>query len=110
MVRLPRPATANELIKNVAVGIDVELRRDGELYAAQSLPLTYVYSFRDVEAREFWEMPGIEFKSLEDPAELACWTIKVRGNGSAALSDYTKNVYWAGEYEIPLSKAANWLR
>lgn len=89
------------ILGDVAVGIVVELKRDTEVVKE------WVLVMRDSPYGE--PVDWIRFKrptpgwNDQDAAEMDRWTVRVRGDVEAALTDLRRTRYWAGDYTVPLT-------
>jgi hypothetical protein len=84
---------------DVAIGVVVEFFCDGVPVKSWSLRLYGSIYGGSVD----W----VRIQSLgwnaNDPADLARWTVEVRGDAAAALTDVKRDRYWSGRFTVPLS-------
>lgn len=93
-------------LDEVALGFLVELLRNGELLESKRVTMGYktkpfalMYSSQpqselaaDAEFHH-WPTSGDSWNA---------WSIRIRGDGRAALADWHRDKYWAGEFTVPL--------
>jgi hypothetical protein len=90
------------LPEDLAVGATVQFKRDGQVAAEWPLlmkdsPYGEPVDWSRINAPE----PGW---NEDDDADMARWTVTVRGNAAVAMRDLTRNKYWDGEWTVPLTE------
>jgi len=87
------------LADGIAIGIVVDLVRDGEI------KMTWRARFHDSpfgKPVDWMRFNPPEPDWNESPDELERWRVRVRGDAGQCLTDFSRDKYWAGEYEVPL--------
>jgi hypothetical protein len=87
---------------DVAVGVVIELRRDGVTAASWSLIMIDSPFGEPVDwIRISAPAPGWD---LSNPSDLKRWTVHVRGSPDVAIGDFSRTRAWSGQYTVPLSE------
>jgi hypothetical protein len=87
---------------DVAVGVTVEFRRDGQVMGQWPLVMNDSPYGEPVDwVRINPPSPGWD---EEDASDLARWTVTVRGSAEVALRDLTRDRYWRGEWTVPVDQ------
>jgi hypothetical protein len=96
--------TGHPILDPVGLGVAVDVLRDGNVVGTQRFrrqdfwPAT---ASRSAEATIYLHRVADDAFSAPDAADH--WTIRVRGDGEMALTDWDRDQYWAGEFTLPLS-------
>jgi len=96
---------ADSPLNAVALGLGVDVLHDGK-----------VAGTRRFRRQDFWprgdprqvnatiDLPGVDEEALFGPDAADHWSLRVRGDGEMALTDWDRDQYWAGEFTLPLSE------
>jgi hypothetical protein len=96
--------TANPALSPVALGLAVDVLHDGKLAGTQRFRRQ---DFGPPDGRRFADatiyLPGVDDDAFGAAGAAEHWTLRVRGDGEMALTDWDRDQYWAGEFTLPLS-------
>lgn len=88
-------------LDGIAVGLVVELRRDGKTVQSWDLIMQDGAGGDGTDWVRF--NPPKPMWNKDDPADMTRWSIRVRGSADVALRDLARERYWRGEFEGPLA-------
>ncbi len=95
------------------LSLEVEVLRDGEVFESgpalaarhDSLALANSVSKAPLKFYGSQNFRAVPAESTGDPAELARWSLRVRGTSEYVLSIWEATQRWGGELTIPLAEA-----
>ncbi len=101
---------AEPALRDIAVGLRIDLMRNDEsLGTAMVLPQDFFTEYGGgrfvgvyVTRADFDESFRRYTHSADRSEEDKRWQMRVRGDGEAALTDWDRDKYWAGEFAVPL--------
>lgn len=100
----PMPA---EIPEDLAFGLAVEVLQHGEVREEASGLVSIDDPLRPfsliLEGSRI--LAGGAYIPMTRPADLDGWTIRVRGDARASLTEWHTNSYWSGAFEMPLAEA-----
>lgn len=104
-IRVNRGATAAPEFSDVAVGLEVELRRNGVL--GRTLLLWWMAG-EITTGPNVWEVPFVDDAVLGPPAaESDVWTLVVKGREDLAMRVGGGRRWWSGQFERPIVVQTN---
>ncbi len=99
-VGIDQETTQIEAFDNTAVGVRVDVLRDGDL--ARQIDLWWRAGSRNVRRQTAWEVPMLDPEVLDRPdVEDEQWTMRVRSLPELALRVDGVKRYWQGEVTMP---------